>query len=185
MASLTSGGIRFSLTDFTNIIESFYWIYPAGTKKVFYQAEAPTGWVKDTTQNNKMLKVVSGSGGVSGGTISASNAFISTGTEVSFPFAGSYPASGTVGNTTLSLGQLPNHTHEGTMGSNGGSSATPFSNAGSRTVFGSAATSGMIESTGGGSHTHPWSGTLNLNANITGTTDLSVQYVDVIICTLS
>jgi hypothetical protein len=141
--------------------------------------------VKDTTQNNKMLRVVNGSGGVSGGTISASNAFISTGTEVSFPFSGSYSVDGAVGNTTLSLTQLPNHTHTGTMGSNGGADATPFSNAGSRTFFGSVATSGMLESTGGGSHTHPWSGTLSLNSNIASTTDLSVQYVDVIICTLS
>jgi len=43
----------------------------------------------------------------------------------------------------------------------------------------------MIESTGGGSHTHPWSGTVSLNSNISSTTNLSVQYVDVIICTLS
>lgn len=185
MASLTGSGIRFSLTDFTNVIDSFYWIYPAGTKKLFYQESAPTGWVKDTTQNNKMLRVVSGSGGVSGGQVTVSNAFISTGTEVSFPFAGSYTVDGTVGNTTLSLTQLPNHTHAGTMGSNGGADATPFSNAGSRTIFGSVATSGMIESTGGGSHTHPWSGTLNLDANIVSTANLSVQYVDVIICTLS
>lgn len=185
MASLTGSGIRFSLTDFTNIIDSFYWIYPAGTKKIFYQAEAPTGWVKVTTQDNKMLRVVNGTGGVSGGTISASNAFISTGTGVAFPFAGSYSVDGVVGNTTLSLTQLPNHTHTGTMGSNNGSNATPFSNAGAITVFGSSATSGMVESTGGGSHTHPWTGTLNLNSNISSTTDLSVQYVDVIICTLS
>jgi hypothetical protein len=185
MAALTGSGIRFSLTDFTDVIDSFYWIYPAGTKKIFYQADAPTGWVKDTTQNNKMLRVVSGSGGSSGGSVSASNAFISTGTGVSFPLSGSYTVNGEVGNTTLSLTQLPNHTHEGTMGSNGGANATPFSNAGSRTVFGSVATSGMIESTGGGSHTHPWSGTVSLNSNISSTTNLSVQYVDVIICTLS
>lgn len=41
---------------------------PAGTVMVFYQAAAPTGWTKVVTQNDKALRVVSGSGGVAGGT---------------------------------------------------------------------------------------------------------------------
>lgn len=41
---------------------------PAGTVSIFYQAAAPTGWTQLTTQNDKALRVVSGSGGVSGGT---------------------------------------------------------------------------------------------------------------------
>ena len=40
---------------------------PAGTVMPFFQAAAPTGWTKITTHNNKMLRVVSGSGGGSGG----------------------------------------------------------------------------------------------------------------------
>jgi hypothetical protein len=66
MATLTATGLQFSLTD---VINSKYWMYPAGVKKLFFQAAAPTGWTKDTTENNKMLRVVSGTGGVSGGTI--------------------------------------------------------------------------------------------------------------------
>ena len=41
---------------------------PSGTVMVFYQAVAPTGWTQVTTQNDKALRVVSGSGGVTGGT---------------------------------------------------------------------------------------------------------------------
>jgi hypothetical protein len=41
---------------------------PSGTVMVFYQAAAPTGWTKVTTQNDKALRVVSGNGGVAGGT---------------------------------------------------------------------------------------------------------------------
>src|SRR5882724_2777756 len=42
------------------------------TKALFYQAAAPTGWTKVTTQNDKVLRVVSGSGGGSGGTLATS-----------------------------------------------------------------------------------------------------------------
>lgn len=43
-------------------------LIPAGSVMVFYQASAPVGWTKVVTQNDKALRVVSGSGGVSGGT---------------------------------------------------------------------------------------------------------------------
>lgn len=43
--------------------------FPAGTVMIFAQASAPTGWTKLTTQNDKALRVVSGStGGAAGGT---------------------------------------------------------------------------------------------------------------------
>lgn len=42
-------------------------LIPAGTVMLFYQADAPTGWTKLTSQNNKALRVVSGNGGSSGG----------------------------------------------------------------------------------------------------------------------
>ena len=41
---------------------------PSGTVMVFYQAAAPTLWTKVTSANNKALRVVSGSGGGTGGT---------------------------------------------------------------------------------------------------------------------
>jgi hypothetical protein len=42
--------------------------FPSGTKMVFAQASAPTGWTQDTSNNDKALRVVSGSGGGTGGT---------------------------------------------------------------------------------------------------------------------
>jgi len=42
-------------------------LIPAGTVMLFYQADAPTGWTKLTSENNKALRVVSGNGGSSGG----------------------------------------------------------------------------------------------------------------------
>ncbi len=40
---------------------------PSGTVMLFFQAAAPTGWTQVTSQNDKLLRVVSGTGGGSGG----------------------------------------------------------------------------------------------------------------------
>jgi len=45
---------------------------PSGSVMLFYNAAAPVGWTKLTTQNDKALRVVSGAGGVAGGTNSFS-----------------------------------------------------------------------------------------------------------------
>jgi hypothetical protein len=65
--------------------------FPTGTVMVFYQAAAPTGWTKLTTQNDKALRVVSGAGGVAGGTNPFSTVMAQT----------------AVGNHTLTLGETP------------------------------------------------------------------------------
>lgn len=49
--------------DITSILNTI----PAGTLMPFPQATAPTGWTLDTTHNDKMLRVVSGSGGGTAG----------------------------------------------------------------------------------------------------------------------
>jgi hypothetical protein len=64
---------------------------PSGTVMVFYQAAAPVGWTKQTTNNDKALRVVSGSGGVSGGTNPFSTVMAQTAT----------------GNHTLTLAEHP------------------------------------------------------------------------------
>ena len=43
-------------------------VFPSGTKTVFFQASAPTGWTQDTSLNDYMLRLVSGIGGGHGGT---------------------------------------------------------------------------------------------------------------------
>lgn len=65
--------------------------YPAGTTALFIQTAAPTGWTKQTTHNNKALRVVSGtpsSGGAS-------------------PFTTVFGSGKTSGSTTLVASQLP------------------------------------------------------------------------------
>lgn len=47
-------------------------VMPAGTVIPFYQAAAPVGWTKVATQDDKVLRVVSGTGGGSGGVLPTS-----------------------------------------------------------------------------------------------------------------
>ena len=49
-----------------------YELLASGTKSVFVQAAAPTGWTKDTGNNDAALRVVSGTGGGTGGADSIS-----------------------------------------------------------------------------------------------------------------
>jgi len=191
MARLTSTGVQFDIADSANSINSFYWLYPAGTKKFFFQANAPTGWTKDATHNNKALRVVSGTGGGSGGTTNFTTVLSSTSgnlvTSVNDTFTINLaPGTATnVGNHTLALTELPDHTHPSLFGPTGGSGSTPFSNAGSRQVSGSNATGGMNESSGGGAHNHPFSGSVTINSNTQTGINLAVTYVDVILCSLN
>lgn len=69
--------------------------FASGTVLLFWQTAAPTGWTKIVTQNDKALRVVSGSGGVSGGT----NAFSTV------------MAQSVVGSSSLSTAQLASHPH--------------------------------------------------------------------------
>ena len=69
--------------------------FDSGVKMVFAQAAAPTGWTQDTSSNDAALRVVSGSGGGTGGSAGFS--------------APSHSLSG--GSTTLSTAQMPSHDH--------------------------------------------------------------------------
>jgi hypothetical protein len=133
--------------------------FPAGTKMMFVQTTAPTGWTKDTTHNNKALRVVSGTAS-SGGSVAFTTAFASQ------------AASGTVGSTTLATSQIPSHTHSFIYGSpTGGQPTRPVGN--NSSSWGNQVTTATG---GGGSHTHSFTGSA---------INLAVQYVDVIIATKS
>lgn len=130
--------------------------FPATTAMLFAQATAPTGWTKSTTHNDKALRVVSGaSGGSAAGTVDFSTAFASK------------AVNGTVGNTTLTIDQIPAHTH--TIGTSAAASTAP---GGNTVVAGSNYTTSSVG--GGQAHTHSFTGTA---------IDLAVKYVDVIIAT--
>lgn len=111
--------------------------FAAGTKLSFYQAAAPTGWTKDTTAalNDAVLRIVTGSGGVTGGSTAFST----------------WSAQSTSGATTLTTPQIPSHTHDLiSFSADGGSPAAPSL---SNRVQ---SPRSLITATGGsGSHNHP------------------------------
>ena len=144
--------------------------FPSGTVMLFVQSAAPTGWTKSTAHNDKALRVVSGSVS-SGGIIAFSMAMANRGV--------------TVDSTTLSVAQMPSHNHPwsgNTVTNNVPGEDNPFRSR-SYYDYGPYVSSGAFGQTivplsgvvapqgGGGSHNH--SGSLNMD----------VQYVDVIICT--
>lgn len=103
----------------------------SGTKMAFFQSAVPTGWTQDTSQNDKALRVVSGTGGGSGGSLAVSSA--------------------NTGNYTLLEADIPAHTHTITRNrgqDNGGTNV----GAGSSTDISDPQTS---STGGGGAHDHP------------------------------
>lgn len=165
--------------------------FPPGTVMLFYQAAAPIGWTKLTTQDNKALRVVSGAGGVAGGTNPFSTVMAQT----------------VVGNTTLTAAMVPNLNvsvsgsssvsgYVTVSGSVSGSATAPWvtsgmnvgagstamayaggntslgvsasgSMAGTNSMSGSCSATGATNSGGGGVHSHA----------IT----MNVQYIDIIL----
>lgn len=145
--------------------------FPSGTRLVFAQTSAPTGWTKDTTHNDKALRVVSGTAG-SGGSVAFSTAF----------------ASGlNAGATTLSTSQIPSHGHEVTINSFAGDLGFTAGNGG-----GDGSWYGFNDAPDGNNHQgNPYGGTSGAYARATGgggshnhsLPSFAVQYVDVIVAT--
>jgi hypothetical protein len=140
--------------------------FPSGTKMLFVQTAAPTGWTKDTTHNDKALRVVSGSAATGGST-----AFTTV-------FTG----------RSLASGNLPPHTHtvsgatagHGTVltGATTASYITSVSGSGISTTSGTA----VASITSGGS-ADSFSVTSGNGPGSSTSVDFAVQYVDVTICT--
>lgn len=78
--------------------------FPSGTKMLFRQSNAPTGWTKDTAHNDKALRVVSGSAR-SGGSYGFSSRFgrgiVSVASTIS----------GNTGGHAITEAQMPYHNH--------------------------------------------------------------------------
>jgi hypothetical protein len=76
--------------------------FPSGTKMLFQQSSAPTGWTKETTHNNKALRLTTGSV-TTGGTQGFTSAF------------DSYTPAGTlnivIGDRELTAAMIPSHFH--------------------------------------------------------------------------
>lgn len=124
----------------------------SGARTLFYMAAAPLGWTKLVTDNDKALRVVSGTGGGSGGSVAFSTLFGRT----------------QVDSHALSLGELTNHAHTYSDSDSEFVVGTPTGlspDASARMVTTTRTTSSVG---GGGGHVHGL--------------DMRVQYLDLIIC---
>jgi hypothetical protein len=74
-------------------------LFPSGTLMLFQQSVAPVFWTKQTTHNDKALRVVSGTAG-SGGSTS---------------FSGIFNATISTGNTTITQSTMASHAHTQTI----------------------------------------------------------------------
>ena len=171
--------------------------FPSGTVMVFHQASAPTGWTKSTSHNNKTLRVVSGSGGGSGGTHALTSPPSTSHTHTGPSHTHSTPShshshSLSAGAHTLSTSQMPSHSHT--------VQRPTASWYGSMWAFnmtgGASSTTGYTISSSGGSssHSHSLSGSITSGGSGTsgsggtgstsssGPTAFAPQYIDVIVC---
>jgi hypothetical protein len=91
-------------------------LIPPTTVACFFQAAAPVGWTKLVTQNDRVLRVVSGAGGGSGGTIATSTSLAHSHTVNghTHDYSGT-TSQGSSGNLAQTGGQLQHafttHTH--------------------------------------------------------------------------
>ena len=167
--------------------------FPSGTKMLFQQTSAPTGWTKVTSGvDNKALRVVSGTVG-SGGNVAFTTVFADRGitanagnttqggnVSVANTTAGgnvnisSVSTSGNVNSHTLSSNEMPSHSHGtnvvvGYPSNYGGGFGA---NVGAKNV-GSPGFYNAVNTTstgGGGGHSHGFSGSShNHNGSLSGT----------------
>lgn len=138
--------------------------FTSGTIMLFGQTAAPTGWTKLTDQNDKALRVVSGTAGV-GGSLAFSTAMANR-------TVSSVAAGGKVGGYTLSISEMPVHRHSMTVYDE--SNPGPY-NSGAVDNSPGPLTQYTDYEGGSAAHSHPFTGTDHDHAM-----DMRVRYVDVI-----
>jgi len=161
-ASIVPQGARvLFVSDTTNGLQIGSSSFPSGTKTVFYQASAPSGWTQVVTYNDYLPRIVSGTGGAatSGSGFSSINASVTT--------AGH----------TLTTAEMPSHSHTdaghyhaigANFGTAGGSTfLAPYQN--SQTGATGVGYASLSNTGGGGAHTHGLA--------------LGISYLDLILCT--
>jgi len=168
--------------------------FPSGTSMLFQQTAAPTGWTKQTTHDDKALRIITGTVGT-GGSVAFSTALGSGATVAGGSVSGNpgsnlstdagnlavavgnlgVSVSGNIASTTLSTSQIPSHNH--TMFINGPN--TPVvQGLGSVNINtqGTIQNNNIIGSTGGGgshNHSHNLSGSMSGAPSLSGSPSLS------------
>lgn len=166
---------------------------PSGTKQLFVQTAAPTGWTKDTTNNNdSAIRIVTGSVST-GGSTGFSSALATpsvTGSVSGAPDAGNLAVSvsGNISDTTLSINQIPSHSHSYTRAYTA-QRAENYNSYNNYFVNTGGANTGAAGGGGAHNHAHNLAGTVSGEPGVgnlaigSSTAAINVKYVDVIVAT--
>lgn len=152
-----TGNIQFQIDA---IIDGGTLPAPVGTVMLFRQNTPPVGWVAQTDVSDHMLRAVASGGSVGIG-----------GTDSPLSFSATH--NHTTSNTTLTLDQIPAHTHS--LDADGGSTDSP----GPYVRYESDASGTVTTSSAGGGNAH------NHGNTSTFTAEFAPLYVDVIIAVKS
>ena len=172
-----TGAVTVTHTDLNTVTTP---AFPSGTRMLFQQTAAPTGWTKDTANDDKALRVVSGTVGTGGTNALSSLDATAVGTVSS-------SISGSTASHILTTSQMPSHTHPGNVNLRtnweaGNSSLSPIGTGSARYDGSGSSPSFTTNSTGGGSGHNHGVGTLAVTSAFTGTANqLDIAYVDVIV----
>ncbi len=147
-----SGEKRTTTQDIANLAPSGP--IPSGSVMLFFQADAPTGWTRITTQNNKAFRVVSASGGGAAGATAFTTVF---------------GAAKVVGGTAISEAQMPSHVHTQTKFQDAAGSGSPEQ---SGSGSGAAISAGLATLSKGSGATH------------NHTLSLDLQYINIVMGSL-
>jgi len=192
-------GTTAKVTDFSSLIDASDNAtsgVPSGTKQLFVQTTAPTGWTKETSSHDESAIRVTTGNASSGGSVNFTTLF-----NGSVNGTVSTSISGTTGSHPLSISQIPSHLHYGFAATNVTAQLSSNLSASNQAARGSGtgggnrdekyaimgtgtgASVGRTSSVGNGQgHTHS-AGSLTGTSTFSTTTDLSVKFVDVIIAT--
>ena len=173
--------------------------FPSGTKMIFQQTSAPTGWTKITSDvDNRALRVVSGTAGTGGTnafsntladrslTANAANSTQGGNVSVANTTAGgnvsisNTSTSGTVNSHTLSTNEMPSHSHgmqfatsrnEYRYSGGPGMQGVSWVNYQNQYRYSQGSTGSAVQNSGGGgSHSHGFSGGSHThNGSLSGT----------------
>ena len=155
-----SGNVTLDMPDFV----------PSGTKMLFYEAAAPTGWTIDSSVNDVGVRIVSSNGGTVGGSTAFSSIFKSGTITTS---STSVSISGNTGNRQLTVAMLASHNHGINSHDVGLPDTSDGHGVGSDNVRFTTTSVGS-----NGTHNHSFSGSSSHTHNIT----LNLKYINVIVC---
>lgn len=158
--------------------------FAAGTTSIFGQASAPTGWTKSTTYDNYAIRLVSGSGGGTGGSNPFTTAFASYTPNGAVAVSNLQISGVAISGASVSESQFGSHRH---------GYASPVANQPNISAQGPgplgipvACSNQTNTAGGGGQHSHSVSGSASATGSGsfagTATSQFAVRYYDVILC---